>query len=101
MDVPGDFVEHSDERVNGDEAYSGFDQTPGQETTLAEARHAVALTDFLRLFGQIKCLTRLCAGHEPVSIGEIAIHQFGALTGFKILDRIVDDLAQLTPPLES
>ena len=45
VDVPGDLVEHGEERVDRDEPHAGLDQPPGEQAALAEAVHAVALAD--------------------------------------------------------
>ena len=100
VDVPGDFVEHGEERVDRDEPHARLDQPPRQQAALAEAVHAVALADAGRLLGQVERLARLLARHQAERGLEVFVHQLGVLAGFEILDGRIDDLAQLPPPLE-
>ena len=101
MDVPGDLIKHGDERVDRDEAHTGFDEPAGEQAALAEARQAVAFANLLRLLCEVKCRARPGAGHQPIRRGETAVHQLGAGTALKILHRRIHDLAQLAPAFEA
>ena len=48
VNIPGNFVENGNERVDGDEADASLDQTPRQQAALAEAGQTVAFADLLR-----------------------------------------------------
>ena len=101
MNVPGDFVEDGNERVDGDETNTGFNKATRQQTALTEAGHAVALANFLGLFGEIESFASFFAGHQAVGGGEISVHELGAGAGFEIFDDAIDDLAEFAPALET
>src|SRR5688572_23743860 len=54
VNVPRDFVENRDERIDRNETDAGFDQATGEQATLAEARHAIPFPNFLGLLREIE-----------------------------------------------
>jgi len=101
VDVPRDLAEDSDEGVYRDEAHPAFDKAARQEAALAETIHAVALANADRFFLQGEGFARGRAGHQPVSVGEIRIHELGGFAGLEVLDRPIHELAQLLAALEA
>ena len=101
VDIPGNFVEHGQECVDGDKSHTGFNQSPGQQTALAKACHPVTLTDFLGFLGKIKSVSRLAAGHQAKRCLEVLVQQLGILRGLEILDRLVNHVPHPTPTIES
>ena len=100
VNVPGDFVEHGEERVDRDEPHARFDEPPREQATLAEAGHAVTLANFQRLLREIERFARLRARHQAIGRREIVIHQQPRSARLEILHRGVDDFAQLAASLQ-
>src|SRR5262245_58332096 len=101
MNVPGDFVEDRNERVDCNEADTGFDQTAGKQATLAEAGYPVALANFLRLIGKVESFAGFFAGHQPISGSEIGVHELGTRARFEVFDDVVNDFAEFAAALET
>ena len=101
VNVPGDFVEDGDEGVDRDEAHAGFNQTPREQATLSKPGQPVTCADFLRLLRQVERLTRFRARHQPVRRGKTGIHQLGVRTGLKVSHRLIHDVSQFLPTLQS
>src|SRR5439155_6514476 len=60
VDVPGDFVEHRLEHVDGDVAHVALDEPPRQQAPLPETVHAVALAYLFGLLSQLERLAGSC-----------------------------------------
>ena len=101
VDVPGDLVEDGQERVDRHEPHAALDQPAGEQAALAEPGHAVSLAGDGRFLGQVERVASLRAGHEPERRLEVAVQERGVLGGFKGRDRVVDELADLAPAVES
>ena len=95
VNVPGDFIEDGDERVDGDKADAGLHQAPRQQTALAEASQAIAFADGLRLLGQVESIAGPGARHQAIRGGETGVHQLRVRACLKVPDRLVHDVAQL------
>ena len=100
VDVPGDLVEHRQERVDRHAADTGFDQPTSHQAALAETVHPVAVTGFLGFLGEIKCGTSLLGGDDPEGGLETAVEQLGVFAALEVLDRGVDDLAETLPSIQ-
>ena len=100
VDIPGDLVKHGEKRVDRDESHAVLHQPPGQQAALAEAVHAVAVADRLRLPGEIKGLAGLCAGHQPVGGLKILVEESGVFARLKLLGSTLDDFPHLLAAIE-
>ena len=87
VDVPGDFVEHGEEGVDGDKSHACFDEATGEEAALAEAVHAVALADRFGLFLEVKCRAGFFAGHHAIGGLKVFVHQLGVGARFELARR--------------
>src|SRR5687767_2081191 len=101
MNVPGDFVEDCDERVDRDEADARFDETTGEEAALAEAGHAVTFADFFGFFSQVERFTGAFAGHEAEGRGEVRVHEIRAGTRLETFHRAFNRVAKRLAALEA
>src|SRR5579871_1085426 len=79
MDVPGDFVKHGLEHVDGDEADARFNQTACQQAALAETVQTITLADLFGFLGEFKCFASFLRRHKGVRLMEGGIEQAGIL----------------------
>ena len=101
VDVPGDFVENGQERVDRHESYAVLDQSTGEQAALAEPGHPVAFANRLGLFGEIKRLAGLRAGHQAEGCLKVAVEEGGVFARFEEVDGVVDEVADLPASVES
>ena len=75
VNVPRDFVEDGEERVDRDESNSRFDQTTGEQAALAKSIHPVSFTDRCRFLTKIKGLSGGRTGQQTQRLRFKAVHR--------------------------